>query len=71
MDITGVGKMKRASMWTEAWLKRLSYRDLIKLKQWFEAHANELTGLQIPRARRIEKEWRRRKCEGGGGMAAA
>ncbi len=61
--------MSDAAVWTNKWIRRLSWREAIKLKQWFKAHRAELKGIQVSRARRLDTEWMRRKHEGGGGMA--
>jgi hypothetical protein len=56
-----------APAWSNAWLRQLPWRELIRM---CSLSPDEAEGIQLARIRRLHQELARRKREGGGGWAA-
>ncbi|MDE2106497.1 MAG: hypothetical protein KGL39_55295 [Patescibacteria group bacterium] len=53
--------MTMASAWTNEWLHSLSWREVRKLNSWATGSEKGWSKIQISRARRVRREWKRRK----------
>lgn len=69
--------MKEPVAWSEKWLRRLSWREVRTMNTQINNRAAQSilgrplpSGIERSRFRRLQKEWARRKREGGGGLAA-
>lgn len=61
---------RKPAIWTNQWVRELPWRTLQK---WRRQHKRDFPSLSITQQRRfvmLEREWIRRKREGGGGWAA-
>lgn len=62
-------KTRTPVAWSNMWLQRMSWKDLCDLRRMFN-QLSDIHGIGVSRRRRVEAEWRRRKREGAGGLAA-